>query len=150
MDFDRFFADSRYYELNNPPAGFSSATGAGNQNVEEETFGAYLEGNWATEVFGRALRLNGGVRYIETDQFISAPNNINGVRVVTEFDSTYERVPAVAERRVQHHGEHRDAPVGIAHPDPRQPERHASGHDVQRSVGAERHAGQPVPRALPR
>ncbi|HET9475362.1 MAG TPA: TonB-dependent receptor [Steroidobacteraceae bacterium] len=90
VDFDRFFADSRYYDLNNPPAGFSAATGAGNQNVEEETLGTYLEGNWATEVFGRVLRLNGGVRYIETDQFISAPNNINGVRVVTEFDSTYE------------------------------------------------------------
>jgi outer membrane receptor protein involved in Fe transport len=36
------------------------------------------------------------VRYIDTDQFISAPNNINGVRVVTEFDSSYnEYLPSL-------------------------------------------------------
>jgi hypothetical protein len=39
VDFKRFFADSRYYDLNNPPDGFSAATGAGNQDVEEKTFG---------------------------------------------------------------------------------------------------------------
>jgi len=92
VDFDRFFADSSYYTLNNPGPGFSAATGAGNQDIEEETVGTYLEGNWSTEVFGRSLRLNGGVRYIETDQLISAPNNVNGARVVTEFDSTYDEI----------------------------------------------------------
>jgi len=92
VDFDRFFADSRYYELNNPPSGFSSATGAGNQNVDEKTNGAYVEGNWNFDLGGRALRLNGGVRYVQTDQFISAPNNINGQRVVTSFSSDYNEV----------------------------------------------------------
>jgi TonB-dependent receptor len=92
VDFDRFFEDSNYYALNNPPAGFSSATGAGNQFVEEKTNGAYIEGNLSTELWGRSLRLNGGLRYVETDQFISAPNNIGGQRVVISFDSSYDEI----------------------------------------------------------
>jgi TonB-dependent receptor len=92
VDFNRFFADSRYYDLNQPAAGFSSATGAGNQNIEEKTNGAYVEGNWDFDLGGHSLRLNGGVRYFKTDQVISAPNNINGTRVVTSFDSDYSKV----------------------------------------------------------
>jgi TonB-dependent receptor len=92
VDFDRFFADSNYYALNNPSAGFSSATGAGNQFIEEKTNGAYVEGNLSTELWGNTLRVNGGVRYIKTDQIVSAPNNINGQRVVVTFDSDYDEV----------------------------------------------------------
>ncbi len=136
--------------VNNPPAGFSAATGAGNRNVEEETVGSYIEFNWATEVFGRELRFNGGVRYIETDQFISAPNNITGVRVVTEFDSTYaEFLPSfnvafnVTDDIVLRLAASRTLTRA-------NPSAMLSGHDLQRSVGADRDAGQSDPRALPR
>jgi TonB-dependent receptor len=90
VDFDRFFEDSNYYLLNNPGPGFSSATGAGNQSIEEKTGGVYLEGNYTFDLRGHDLRVNAGVRYVKTDQTISAPNNVNGTRVDITLDSDYD------------------------------------------------------------
>lgn len=39
-----------------------------NRAVVEKVTGGYLEFNGKTEVFGMALRVNGGVRYVKTDQ----------------------------------------------------------------------------------
>ena len=89
VDFDSFMRDSLYSTVNEPAAGFSAATGAGNQNVDEKTMGAYAEWNQKFDLGGHAFRVNLGGRYVQTDQTISAPNNIGGARVVTTFDSDY-------------------------------------------------------------
>jgi TonB-dependent receptor len=90
VDFDRFKRDSRYRELrDSAPEATSSATGANNADIEEKTVGAYLEGNYATELFDRALRMNAGGRYVKTDQLIEAPNIINGTRIEISLPSDY-------------------------------------------------------------
>ncbi|MBL8550102.1 MAG: TonB-dependent receptor [Hyphomonadaceae bacterium] len=76
-----------------------AATGARSGEVLEETLGAYIEVNGETEIADRTLRFNAGVRYISTDQTITAPNTfpVNGVGglVFIALDSTYdEYLPA--------------------------------------------------------
>ena len=77
VDFDRFFAATDYYNLaRNAPEGGGSATGASTGIVDEDTVGAYLEFNATTDIAGRAMRINLGGRYVETDQLIEGPVSI--------------------------------------------------------------------------
>ena len=91
VDFDRFMADTNYHELSkNAPENNSSPTGASTGGVDEETLGAYLEINGATEVAARPLTFNLGTRYITTDQLISGPVTIGGVREYQNLDTSYD------------------------------------------------------------
>ncbi|MDR7090932.1 MULTISPECIES: TonB-dependent receptor [Cellvibrio] len=91
VDFDRFMADTNYHELSkNAPENNSSPTGASTGGVDEETLGAYLEINGATEVAARPLTFNMGTRYITTDQLISGPVTIGGVREYQNLDTSYD------------------------------------------------------------
>jgi len=91
VDFDRFMADTNYHELSkNAPENNSSPTGASTGGVDEETLGAYLEINGATEVAARPLTFNLGTRYVTTDQLISGPVTIGGVREYQNLDTTYD------------------------------------------------------------
>lgn len=92
VDFDRFMADTRYHELSASAAETNSApTGASTGKVDEETAGAYIELNGESQIVERNLRFNLGTRYIKTDQLISGPVTIGGVRqyqnLVSEYDA---------------------------------------------------------------
>jgi TonB-dependent receptor len=91
VDFDRFFADSNYRLLSdNAPEVNGSATGASTSNVSERTKGAYVEFNGTTEFFNRNFRFNLGGRYIQTDQSITGPVTIGGVRVEQTLLADYD------------------------------------------------------------
>ncbi len=79
VDFDRFFADTNYYELSaNAPVASGSATNARSGYIGEETYGAYIEYNGVHDIDGKQLRVNAGVRYVQTDQTVASPFIING------------------------------------------------------------------------
>jgi TonB-dependent receptor len=91
VDFDRFMADTNYHELSkNAPENNSAPTGASTGAVDEETYGAYVELNGTTEIANRNLSFNLGTRYVTTDQLISGPVTIGGVREYQNLDSTYD------------------------------------------------------------
>jgi TonB-dependent receptor len=79
VDYNRFFADSNYatYTTNAPVAGGSN-TGALTGGIFEKTWGAYVELNGHTQIWGRDLRVNAGGRWVTTNQIISGPYLIAG------------------------------------------------------------------------
>jgi TonB-dependent receptor len=80
-DFDAFKNATNYYQYRDgAPESSGPNTGASTGGLEERTWGAYIEVNGETEVLNRNLRFNAGVRYATTDQEISGPVTIGGVR----------------------------------------------------------------------
>lgn len=91
VDYDKFFAATNYYALkDSAPEGNSSNTGANSGIIDEDTTGGYFELNAATEVAGRPLNINLGARYAVTDQLISGPVTIAGVRQYQDLKSKYD------------------------------------------------------------
>lgn len=90
VNYDKFFAATDYYNLvKTAPEGNSSNTGANSGIIDEDTLGGYIEFNGSTELNGRAFNYNLGARYAETDQLISGPVTIAGVRQYQELKSKY-------------------------------------------------------------
>ena len=91
VDYKSFFAATDYYNLSkNAPEGNGAATGASTGIVDEDTQGIYLEFNTTTEIADREMRFNLGGRYAETDQLISGPVTIGGIRRYQELESKYD------------------------------------------------------------
>lgn len=61
-----------------------------NRGVEEEDLGAFVQLDWNTLVFDRALRGNIGVRYVETTQNSNGYAFIAGSPVFVEAERTYD------------------------------------------------------------
>ena len=91
-DFDAFFAATNYQQFfdSAPEAATSQSVGAASGGVEEKNLAAYVEANGDTEIWGRSLRFNAGVRWIDTDQTISGPVTIAGVRSIQELEGAYD------------------------------------------------------------
>jgi len=71
MDFERFFAATDYRQYAAAArVNTTSNTGAPTGSIEEATLAAYLEGNLQYVVGGRNLRLNGGLRFVSTEQTV--------------------------------------------------------------------------------
>ncbi|WP_028916825.1 TonB-dependent receptor [Pseudoxanthomonas sp. J35] len=67
-------------------------TGAINQqtgSIDETNKAAYVEVNTASDVWGRELRVNAGVRYATTDHTLSGPVTLNGVRQWQTIEGSY-------------------------------------------------------------
>jgi iron complex outermembrane recepter protein len=60
-----------------------------NYAVEEEDLGGYAQADITTEVFGRPLRANVGVRYVETDQTSTGYTFASGQPLKTTVERTY-------------------------------------------------------------
>ncbi|GGY64952.1 TonB-dependent receptor [Cellvibrio zantedeschiae] len=91
VNYDKFFAATNYYALkDSAPEGNSSNTGANSGIIDEDTTGGYFELNTSTEVGGRPLNINVGARYAETEQLISGPVTIAGVRQYQDLKSKYD------------------------------------------------------------
>jgi TonB-dependent receptor len=97
--YDQIFAATNYHEFLRtaslcpltPCTGVAgAATGARSGDIEEDTLGGYIEVNAESEFLDRTLRYNLGVRYIHTDQTISAPNAIAGEVVFISLGSEYD------------------------------------------------------------
>ncbi len=89
-DFDKFMSDTNYqYYSDNAPESGSTNNVANTGSFNEDNRAAYIEFNLANDVLGRELRINGGVRWAGTDQTISGPVTLGGVRQWQNLGSTY-------------------------------------------------------------
>jgi iron complex outermembrane recepter protein len=61
-----------------------------NYQIEEEDLGGYVQADLNTEVFGRTLRANVGVRYVETTQTSSGFTFSAGSPLLTTVERTYD------------------------------------------------------------
>jgi iron complex outermembrane receptor protein len=67
-----------------------------NYTIEEEDIGGFVQADFRTEVMGRALRANLGVRYVETQQTSSGYTFTGGVPVQTTVEREYsDTLPAL-------------------------------------------------------
>ncbi|HEY0335283.1 MAG TPA: TonB-dependent receptor [Stenotrophomonas sp.] len=90
-DFGRFMNDTNYaFYRDNAPESGGPSTGGSTGGISEDTLGAYIEVNGDTEVWNRTLRFNGGVRYATTDQEVSGPVTIGGVRQWQTLKGDYD------------------------------------------------------------
>jgi TonB-dependent receptor len=81
VDFDRFLSDTNYAQYRDA-AGEAAGpnTGGATGGFEERNKAAYVEVNGEADIWNRPLRFNAGVRYVTTDQDVSGPVTIGGVR----------------------------------------------------------------------
>jgi TonB-dependent receptor len=61
-----------------------------NYQIEEEDLGGYVQADLNTEVLGRSLRANVGIRYVETTQTSSGFTFSNGSPLLTSVERTYD------------------------------------------------------------
>ena len=89
-DANRFKNDTNYaYFRDTAPESGGPNTGGATGGFDEDTFAAYVEVNGESEVWNRNLRFNFGVRYAQTDQVVSGPVTIGGVRQWQSLDGDY-------------------------------------------------------------
>lgn len=89
-DFNAFMNATNYAEYrDNAPEGGSTNNTAQTGSFSEINRAAYIMFNAANDVWGRELRINGGMRYASTDQTISGPVTLGGVRQWQNLNSSY-------------------------------------------------------------
>ena len=93
VDFDRFKNDSSYYSLrDSAPVSGSANTGATTGGFDEKNGGLFIEGNDEWDLGGgHPLRVNGGVRYVHTEQETDGPVTVNGVTQFFTLSQTYHK-----------------------------------------------------------
>jgi TonB-dependent receptor len=73
------------------PEARGAVTGGSTGVIREKTWGGYAETNVHQEIFGRELRVNAGLRYFHTDQFVAGPTTTaSGGLVDVSFRSSYD------------------------------------------------------------
>lgn len=87
-DLDRAAALFGLYDQANFPTGIETAL-SNNYSIEEEDLGGFVQADFRTELFGRPLRGNVGVRYVETDQTSSGFTFTSGAPLATTVNRTY-------------------------------------------------------------
>ncbi|WP_407352810.1 TonB-dependent receptor [Luteimonas sp. R10] len=91
VDFDRFKNDTDYYRYRDEaPESAGPNTGGSTGGIKEKTLGAYVEINGEADVWERPMRFNAGVRYVSTDQEVSGPVTIGGVRQWQVLEGDYD------------------------------------------------------------
>ena len=91
-DFDAFFDATNYQEFfdSAPESNTSASVGAASGGVDETTIAGYVEANGEAQIWDRSLRFNAGVRYIDTDQEISGPVTLGGLRQWQVLEGGYD------------------------------------------------------------
>ena len=90
VDADRFKNDTNYaFYRDTAPESGGPNTGGSTGGFDEETFAAYMEVNGESEILDRTLRFNVGVRYVETEQDVSGPVTLGGVRQWQSLNGEY-------------------------------------------------------------
>jgi TonB-dependent receptor len=90
VDYGAFFDASNFHEFSDNAPETNAGNLAQSTGLFDETNkAAYIEFNSASDVWGRELRINGGVRYVTTDQTISGPVTLGGVRQWQDLESDY-------------------------------------------------------------
>lgn len=90
VDGNRFKGDTDYYRYRDEaPESGGPNTGGSTGGFVERTLAAYIELNGTTEIWNRDLRFNAGMRWASTDQDISGPVTIGGVRQYQTLSGDY-------------------------------------------------------------
>ena len=90
VDAARFKNDTNYaFNRDTAPESGGPNTGGSTGGFDEETFAAYMEVNGESEILDRTLRFNVGVRYVETEQDVSGPVTLGGVRQWQSLNGEY-------------------------------------------------------------
>ena len=98
FDFDAFkdATDWHEYAAQNTDTNNNTSTGTPSGGIAETNIGAYIEANGDWELFGRNLRYNAGVRFVATQQDITGPVTIGGVRQYQTLSGDYrESLPSM-------------------------------------------------------
>jgi TonB-dependent receptor len=72
LDTGRFLDAINYSSFAPTAAGTGDQFGQGVGNIEEQMLGLYVEANTETEIVGRPLRMNAGIRWVQTDQTLES------------------------------------------------------------------------------
>ena len=92
VDFKRFENDTNYDALRDgAPISGSANTGATTGGFDEKNGGLFVEGNDEWDIAGRPLKVNGGVRYVHTDQDTSGIVTVNGQQALVTLSQTYHK-----------------------------------------------------------
>ncbi|WP_016953959.1 TonB-dependent receptor [Catenovulum agarivorans] len=73
LDWNKFYQATNYAQFE-PIEGAGDQFGQSAGDIEEEVLGVYFEANAETEVAGRLLRMNTGVRWVDTKQKVATMN----------------------------------------------------------------------------
>jgi TonB-dependent receptor len=97
LDVGRFLDAINYHDFAPTEAGTGDQFGQGVGGIEEEMLGLYVEVNAEAELLGQPLRMNAGVRWVETDQTLSslagdgtAVTSATYGKFLPSFNATYD------------------------------------------------------------
>lgn len=90
-DFDALKDATNYASFrDNAPEARGAVTGGATGDMDEIVWGAYFELNGVTELFGRDLHMNAGMRYAHTRQVVVGPSQVGTTIVDITSKSNYE------------------------------------------------------------
>lgn len=88
LDVDRFMEAIDYDSFVPTVGGTGDQFGQGVGDIEEKMLGLYVAANAEAEVLGQPLRMNAGVRWVETDQTLTSLATVG----TTETNATYSKL----------------------------------------------------------
>lgn len=90
-DFSAIEAATNYASYrDSAPETRGAVTGGATGDMDEKVLGAYFEINGVTQIAGRDLHVNAGMRYAHTDQRVIGPSQVGTSIVDIEANSKYE------------------------------------------------------------
>lgn len=105
LDVGRFMDAINYGDFAPTEAGTGDQFGQGVGGIEEKMLGIYVEANAEADVLGQPLRMNAGVRWVETEQTLTslagdgtAETNATYGKFLPSFNATYDVTDSVKVR----------------------------------------------------
>jgi TonB-dependent receptor len=105
LDVGRFMESINYNSFVPTEAGTGDQFGQGVGNIEEKVLGLYVEANAEAEILDRPLRMNAGVRWVETEQTLeslvgdgTAATEAKYGKFLPSFNATYDATEAFKVR----------------------------------------------------
>lgn len=105
LDVGRFMEAINYDSFVPTEAGTGDQFGQGVGGIEEEVFGVYIEANTEADLLGHPLRMNAGIRWIQTDQTLTslagdgtAETNAKYNKLLPSLNATYDVTESIKLR----------------------------------------------------
>ena len=90
-DFDALRAATNYAAYrDSAPEARGAVTGGATGDMDETVWGAYFELNGVTQIFGRDLHVNAGMRYAHTRQVVVGPSQVGTTIIDIRSKSNYD------------------------------------------------------------
>ncbi|MDR3527370.1 MAG: TonB-dependent receptor [Rhizomicrobium sp.] len=91
VDYAKFFKDSHYdlFDYPNASVATNTALGVGSGNIDEKTYGLYLEFSGENALLEHRLHYNVGLRWVDTQQTVAGPVSHSDPRNLSLVDGAY-------------------------------------------------------------